>query len=101
MADIDVVEGAPGTFRVTVTDRGRTTSHTVTVPVSLPAALGCPEMPLSDLVRRSFDFLLEREPSTSILSSFSLEQIENYFPDYPAVIGRLGSGPTVGREPGP
>jgi hypothetical protein len=52
-------------------------------------------------VRRSFDFLLEREPSTSILSSFSLEQIGHYFPEYPAVIGRLRSGPTVGREPGP
>jgi len=35
-----------------------------------------------DVVRESFMFLLEREPSTSILPEFSLDDIGRYFPDY-------------------
>ena len=35
-----------------------------------------------DLVRRSFVFLLEREPKESILRSFDLPVIGRYFPDY-------------------
>jgi hypothetical protein len=35
-----------------------------------------------DVVRESFRFLLEREPSTSILPEFSLDEIGRYFPDY-------------------
>ena len=35
-----------------------------------------------DLVRRSFVFLLEREPKESILRSFELPVIGRYFPEY-------------------
>lgn len=34
------------------------------------------------LIIQSFKFLLEREPNTSILSSFELEDISGYFPEY-------------------
>jgi hypothetical protein len=34
------------------------------------------------LVERSFEFLLEREGNTSILSSFDLPLIGQYFPEY-------------------
>lgn len=34
------------------------------------------------VVRESFEFLLEREPSTSILPDFSLDEIGRYFPEY-------------------
>jgi hypothetical protein len=34
------------------------------------------------LLIRSFRFLLEREPNTSILASFDLEHINRYFPEY-------------------
>lgn len=40
-----------------------------------------------DLVRRSFEFLLEREPASSILREFRISDIEKYFPEYPTVIG--------------
>ena len=33
-----------------------------------------------ELVKFSFEFLLEREPNTAILSSFDLIQISKYFP---------------------
>ena len=34
------------------------------------------------LVRRAFEFLLAREPNTSILREFSLADIERYFPEF-------------------
>jgi len=34
------------------------------------------------LIMESFRFLLEREPNTSILERFDLEQIGNYFPEW-------------------
>jgi hypothetical protein len=41
-----------------------------------------------DLVRRSFAFLLEREPPSSILREFDLTVIGRYFPEYESVIRR-------------
>jgi hypothetical protein len=38
------------------------------------------------LVEDSFEFLLQREPPSSILSEFDLSVIERYFPDYPRTI---------------
>ena len=35
-----------------------------------------------ELILYSFEFLLERENNTSILSNFNLEIIQNYFPEY-------------------
>lgn len=35
-----------------------------------------------ELVRRSFEFLLAREPKESILRKFNLRDIEHYFPEY-------------------
>ncbi len=40
----------------------------------------------TDLVRRSFAFLLEREPPSSILRTFELPTIGRYFPEYEATI---------------
>jgi hypothetical protein len=35
-----------------------------------------------DLIRKSFQFLLERESKESILRSFNLQVIKRYFPEY-------------------
>lgn len=43
------------------------------------------ELPEDDperVVRASFEFLLEREPASSILPEFSLDEISRYFPEY-------------------
>jgi len=37
---------------------------------------------VEDLVRRSFEFLLEREPAGSILREFDLAVIQRYFPEF-------------------
>jgi hypothetical protein len=69
---------------VTVAHGGETSSHTVSVA---PADLvrwgrGDDASAVEDLVSRSFDFLLEREPPSAILRRFDLAVIERYFPDY-------------------
>lgn len=87
-----VVEEPDHTYTVTVEDRSRTTTHRVRVPPGLPDILGCQQVPVAELVRCSFAFLLAREPASSILRSFSLEQIGDYFPDYPDTISRLVAG---------
>jgi len=93
MTQIIVTQQAGDTFRVQ-TPAG--TSHQVSVPTGFAASLGCGDAAPGELVRASFEFLLEREPATSILRQFSLDVISQYFPSYPAAIGtRLG-----GSDPG-
>ena len=41
---------------------------------------------VEELVRRSFEFLLEREPKEAILRTFNLQDIKKYFPEYPGDI---------------
>ena len=41
-----------------------------------------------DLLRRSFEFLLDRESNTSILREFDLGTIERYYPEYTAAMQR-------------
>jgi hypothetical protein len=63
----------------------------VSVPAGFPVSLGCGQVALEELVRASFEFLLEREPASSILRTFSLDVISQYYPEYPAQIrDRLG-----------
>ena len=96
MAQITVTRQTDGTFHVQ-TPAG--TSHTVSVPAGYPDSLGCGQVAPEELVRASFEFLLEREPASSILRKFSLDVISRYFPDYPAEIrARLGgSDPHSGK----
>lgn len=78
MADIAVTETGPRTFEVDLDG----TTHSVTVPGSLIKEMGLPEDDLERVVRESFEFLLEREPASSIMREFSLDVIPTYFPEY-------------------
>ncbi len=82
---IDVRKIDDTTFEVTVKGRVDTT-HKVTVDPSYHATLGGGKTTPAKLVEKSFEFLLEREPNTSILRSFDLAVISQYFPDYETVI---------------
>lgn len=87
-------EGSGWTCQVAVEQGGKRTEHTVTVsPASLARWGGGRERQedVEDLVRRSFEFLLEREPATSILRRFDLSVIESYFPEYDEMF-RSGPG---------
>jgi hypothetical protein len=75
-------------FEVTVQGRSPTT-HLVTVEPSYAEKLAGKDVSVELLVSRSFDFLLEREPNTSILSRFELSVIARYFPEYERVIAGM------------
>jgi len=86
MAEIDVscVTAANGWLcQATVTGNGSESRHSVTLTRAdfqrLTAGGG--ETP-QGLVRRSFEFLLAREPKESILRSFALTDIGRYFPEF-------------------
>ena len=80
------VEPIPGGWVATVDvkQRGAATQHRVTVGRDDLARYGATDA--ADLVRRSFDFLLAREPNTSILREFRITEIERYFAEFPTVI---------------
>jgi len=74
--------GSTATVRVNAS--GEKTEHIVRIADEDLERYGATD-PI-DLVRRSFEFLLEREPATSILREFRITDIERYFPEYPTVI---------------
>ena len=68
-------------FVVTVAGNA-TTTHTVTVTDESLTDLTDKNVTKTQLLEFSFNFLLDREPNTSILSSFDINVISKYFPDY-------------------
>jgi hypothetical protein len=58
------------------------TTHRVTLRDADRQRLGGKDISAEQLIEESFRFLLEREPNTSILSSFELPLIGKYFPQY-------------------
>jgi hypothetical protein len=86
--EISVESSGGDVYRVVVTQAGGKTSHDVTVTAE-DVARYAPGSTRERLLEASFEFLLEREPASSILSQFALPLIERYFPDYPRVIGRM------------
>ncbi len=81
MANISIVEIDSSTYQVTV-DAQSTTKHTVTVQADYARKLTNGGISNSELLKNSFEFLLQREPNTSILRSFDLSVISRYFPEF-------------------
>ncbi len=73
---------------VEVAEAGSRSHHLVSVRTADLARLDPTAKEPTDLVRRSFDFLLRHEAKESILSSFDLPVISRYFPNYESEIGR-------------
>jgi hypothetical protein len=81
---IDMRESKDGWIaHVTVRDGSNTTHH---VRVSRAELTRYGGGDVADLMRRSFEFLIAREPNTSILREFDLSAIERFFPEYPREI---------------
>ena len=68
-------------FEVTVAD-SITTIHEVTVTNQRLSDLTDNNVTKTQLLEFSFRFLLQREPNTSILSSFDINVISKYFSNY-------------------
>jgi hypothetical protein len=76
------------TCRVTVTGHWTSTTHEVVVlPADLARLDPGAESP-DGLVRRSFEFLLAREPKESILRRFDITVIGRYFPEWEREVAR-------------
>lgn len=77
-------QGDAWSCAVNVDQGGEQTRHVVTVTAADLArwGLGSGREDVVDLVARSFEFLLRREPPSSILRSFDLAVIQRYFPEY-------------------
>ena len=78
---ISIKKRTDDVFVVTVAD-GMTTTHTVTVTDQSLTDLVRNNATKTQLLEFSFNFLLDREPNTSILSSFDINVISRYFSDY-------------------
>ena len=87
MAQIEVSRKDSKTFIVTVKE-STTTTHTVTLEPDYYDKLTGGKVTAEKLIEKSFEFLLERENNTSILSSFNLPLIGHYFPEYEQSIGQ-------------
>jgi len=84
MREIKVKKIKDWEFMVEVEEDGSKTTHRVTLAEDFAKRLNLsPE----EVVKRSFEFLLAREPKESILSSFSIpDTINRFFPTFEAEI---------------
>lgn len=76
-----VEEVSPNNFKVVVTQRS-TSEHHVTVSKDFLNQFTKYNISPENIVKHSFEFLLDREPNTSILKEFDITVISNYFPEY-------------------
>ena len=88
-ATIEVEKITADEFKVRVIEGNSETSHCVTLkPADCQRISGGRAEP-DELIRRSFEFLLQREPKESILARFDLTVISRYFPSYEREIRSL------------
>ena len=81
MASIKITEIEKDKFLVEVSDNVKT-SHNVVISDKVYKQLTNGVISKSELLEKSFEFLLDREPNTSILTNFEIQIISHYFSDY-------------------
>ncbi len=79
---IKVVKKNNQEFVVTVTENDSITEHVVTLDNEYYQYLTGGKITRAETIKKSFEFLLNREAKESILSHFNLKIIKNYFPEY-------------------
>jgi hypothetical protein len=87
-AKIEVEQIDKSNFRVQIIETGSESTHDVTVTTNDYTRITNGKVEPEELVRESFEFLLEREPKESILARFDLSVISRYFPEYEREIRR-------------
>ena len=81
MVSIKITEIKKNNFLVEVNDKVKT-SHNVVIYDKVYQQLTNGEISKYELLEKSFAFLLDREPNTSILTNFEIQIISHYFSDY-------------------
>jgi hypothetical protein len=87
-AKIEVEKTGGLEFRVRIIEKDSESTHAVSVKQADYARLTGAKIEPEELVRRSFEFLLDREPKESILSRFDLSVVSRYFPEFEGEIKR-------------
>ena len=80
--NIHQVKAFPDAVFKVVVSNGEETAHIVTLAEDYYQKLTQNKVSAEELIRRSFEFLLSREPKESILRQFDLRDITRYFPEY-------------------
>ena len=87
-ARIQVEKLSDREFEVRVIEGTTQSSHRVTLRLEDYDQLASGKVEPDELVKKSFEFLLEHEPKESILAQFDLRDIERYFPNFEREIKR-------------
>jgi len=69
-------------FMVRLEEEGTSRRYNITLDESYYQELTGGKITKEELIKKSFEFLLEREPKESILSKFNLRVISRYFPEF-------------------
>ena len=97
-ANIEVRKSAEGAYEVRVIEGKSVSMHRVTLADEDCTRLTTGKIAPEELIRRSFEFLLEHESKESILARFDLTVISRYFPQYEREIKAYFS--SAGNESG-
>ena len=81
MSSIKILELEKDQFSVEVIDK-ETTFHKVIISDKIHQNLTGGKVSKTQLLEKSFEFLFDREPNTSILTNFEIQIISHYFSDY-------------------
>ena len=87
MASIKITEIEKDKFFVEVSDNVKS-SHNVVISDKVYQELTNSMISKYELLEKSFAFLLDREPNTSILTNFEIQIISHYFSDYANCVRR-------------
>jgi len=79
---INVEKKSQHEFIVTVEEGGTRREYTVNLDDEYYQELTGGKITKQELIRNSFEFLLEREPKESVLAKFNLRIISQYFPEF-------------------
>ena len=87
MAYLKITEIEKDKFLVEVSDNVKS-SHNVVITDKVYQELTNSMISKYELLEKSFAFLLDREPNTSILTNFEIQIISHYFSDYTNCVRR-------------
>jgi len=79
MISVEAIDN--NSFKVSVT-KDSTTEHIVLLNDRFHQDVSNNKLTKTELIAKSFEFLLKRESNQSILKKFNLEIISQYFPEY-------------------
>lgn len=82
---MEEISEEPRELGVTIEENDSISEHVVTVSDEELTRYG-EGLEVAQLIKATFEFLLERESKEDILAEFSLGEVERYFPEYPDVV---------------